>query len=210
MPDKLIDALYTNLILRDVFGKIGPGFIVLITLVVALEPPTSPYKDAYDFFAGLPTGGWVAVLATAWIIGFAVQSIGEIPLCGRHLIRYFPKDVEEKDWRKMTATFRSRSDHGRHKLGYERLVVIKEACGNTYVALSLATALFTADYLLEKNNKIQPLDDLVQGLPVYVLDALIILSLARMHFAHVERQHNFLKSVLDQPETAPPDPNVTA
>ena len=109
--EKLIDALYSRLLLRDVFGKIVPGAIVLFTFVITLTSP----EAGKNTIITLPFGAWVVVFGLAWVVGFAVQSFGEWAFpCGMKLLRYFPKDVDENKWLKLRAKFRIHPDYDKH------------------------------------------------------------------------------------------------
>jgi hypothetical protein len=188
MPDNWVDALFNRSL--DVFGKIGPGLVLLAALFVSLEGQ----QGVCRFISDLQLGAWVAVFAAAWVTGIAVQSLGEF-LC---LISYWPeRKICETQWRTMTTEFRSRKDYQRHKDGYYRLGVIKEACGNTYVAL-IATAIlllivgiFDGYFLNIAITKI---------IITSVFYIAIVLLLWRMHCKHVERQNNYLAAVLDRPD----------
>lgn len=195
--EKLIDALYSRLLLRDVFGKVVPGAIVLFTFVITLTSP----EAGRNTITTLPFGAWIVVFGLAWVVGFAVQSFGEWALPGSmKLLRYFPKDVDEKKWLKLRAKFRIHPDYDKHTQNHERLVVIKEACGNSYISLSISTILWLVDRLLDMSAD-SVLREVLDHVHLVILDLGVILLLARMHFVHVQRQHDLLLSVIGEADT---------
>jgi len=136
---QLIESLYTRLVLRDLFGKVLPGSLVLVGAYVAfLSDAPSPTRTILRL-AEAPFGLWAILVPLAWLTSFAIQAAGE--LFG--LIRYYPKRVESQaEVASQLAEFMSKATPAERQV-HERLVVIKEACGNGYLAL-LVTAVCMA------------------------------------------------------------------
>ncbi len=214
---ELFDAFYERFVLRDLFGKIVPGLIVLLT-IGSVSNGTVHFMGLIN---SLSVGAWIALIGMAWLQGFAVQSLGEF----LHLIIYYPAnnclfrcairndthpwtnileeirdigDLERLRARLAQARFgsdaesyafsfpvRSQLDEKERKQ-VERLVVIKEACGNGYVAILISLLILLAAHLL-----IQPyaLSTIAIGSVVMIVNAFF---LARMHFVHVRRQHEVM------------------
>jgi hypothetical protein len=227
----IIDSLYRQFLLRDSAGKIIPG-LILIAAVCILG--LGYFKATYhvhglgnSFITGLvnlPIILWLLIMALGWLIGFAIQSIGE--WC--RLILYYPRrnwayhffaDVPHTPWREFLQNpgnnpiemrdrlrpvfFEGNDDFEWYAFSskftsfldkdatpdeaarIERLVVIKEACGNGYISLTLSAILLTFGFwlLFDRNC----LFAVGAALPLLAGAA----ALARMHFIHVRRQfHN--------------------
>jgi hypothetical protein len=81
-PKGFFEALYRHFILRDLFGKVIPGFITLTALAAMLFNPQELKSSLHD----LSVMGWLAAIGVGWLTGFIIQSLGES--CG--LIFYYP------------------------------------------------------------------------------------------------------------------------
>jgi hypothetical protein len=198
MPENWFDALYTRFLLRDVFAKIAPGFLLLMSVLASLAGSVSTQAgtqtpSATDWsIPNLPTATWIGFLALSWILGFAIQSFGEFI----RLIRYYPANMTEIAWRTLSSRFREHARYEVHRQQYERLVVIKEACGNTCASL-LVTSLWVLVIFLV-NGKLT-WDSLMSNLHFVVLDVVLFALLLRMHYVHVQRQHTLVLSVIGTP-----------
>ncbi len=146
----IFNLLYSRFLLRDFFGKIIPGFIVIFFGASVLFLPNNlvSYISHFSFW------GWLLFIGVAWITGFIVQSFGYLI----HLINYEYPDKDTncytlKIWkseqmkRKLDFAQVSSKDE---KQQYERITVIKEATGNGTVAL-LICLLFLLVTLIFKN-----------------------------------------------------------
>jgi len=192
--DNWITAVFDNFIRRDVFAKIGPGFVLLFALLVFV----AGWVEANGLVLNLSSGGWFAAMIIAWITGLAVQSVGE----RFRLIRYYPHEVCERDFRELTERFRSRLDYERRRPEHERLIVIKEACGIGCASLFLSTVLFGARYVVAdlQTGSCPDWRTWVQIIVIVGLDVLVISSLYRMHRQHAERQWHYMRWAVDQPD----------
>jgi len=130
----LFDSFYTNFILRDLLAKITPGSIIFSTLFVISSKDSSSFVE---FISDLTFWSSIILLGILWITGIAVQGLGEILVW----IRYFPKDIDNRTFQEIRLEFLKRASDGQ-KQENERIIVIKEACGNTYVAIVIALFLF--------------------------------------------------------------------
>ncbi len=72
----LFDALYYRFILRDFFGKIVPGLILLLA-IASLITSTTNFEIIFEHLERFSSWMWVMILGGAWVIGFAIQSFGE-------------------------------------------------------------------------------------------------------------------------------------
>jgi hypothetical protein len=80
---QVIDSFYGRFVLRDLFGKIVPGFIAMI----AFGATVTSFKDVSDYVGKMSLGAWIIAIGAGWLGGFVVQSLGE--LLG--LIVYYPR-----------------------------------------------------------------------------------------------------------------------
>jgi len=125
------DSLYSRLILRDVFAKILPGTIVSAAVAYATLPPDT-------FFALLDPSLFLALgmMGCGWLAAFAIQGLGE-----KHkFIKNEPPGLNRQQLYERMVEFERKSTSSQ-QMHAERLLVIKEACGNGYLALILAVVL---------------------------------------------------------------------
>lgn len=179
------DKIYSRFILRDFFAKIVPGFTLLAALFACLTSPVAAlnYLKEMSFFGAVLTFG------VSWIIGIAIQGFGE----KWGLIRYFPKDQDNKKYLTDSVEFVKESS-SREKQQRERFIVIKEACGNSYLSIAISLLLLIVSFLWSLRfcfaKKVLPI---FTGLLVIVG---IIYYLRKMHFIHVSRESQYVNIVL--------------
>ena len=202
-------SFYSKFVLRDLCGKVVPGSIVLFALVssVVWQEPTAVFD--------IPVAGWVIIYGLAWIAGFAVQALGE----KTGGIRYYPKILERKAWEDLLPVDLSsiemskpggNKDFGqRNWLGFyncfhgiasdaatqqrERFVVIKEGCGNSFMALIVLEIMIVLDVVLRWEMS---WDTLRPHLASGVLLCVLTYFLFVMHRLHVNRQFLHMLTVL--------------
>lgn len=191
----LFDAFYTRFVLRDFFGKIIPGFLLLSTVALCLRSAAELLDDAKT----LPVTLWIVILGASWIAGFAVQGLGD-----RHdPIFHRPEDLDNRlaDLREMMF-HQVGTDYERWR--WERFVVIKEACGNGYLALlvsGVALLVRFAVFTLQEAWRGTPVwgtlrDYLVPALPALVLVIGAIAYLKYMHAVSRDRQNTWVIQAL--------------
>ena len=197
---QLFDAFYSHFILRDFFGKIAPGTIFLSALALWFKSPT----DLLEISKGIPLVLWLLFLAIAWLAGFAVQSFGEYEFRALGpLILYDPRFPEKADYgadfhvdyRDLLRT----GEYPQDDRQIERFVVIKEACGNGYVAilLSIGVLALKVGHNIALNFGVGLLDhELVATAQVIVFLLPIMVLLRRMHYEHVWRQYEYSQKFL--------------
>lgn len=192
----LFDAFYSRFVLRDLFAKIVPGMMLLSAMAMSLTSSSS----VLTYVASVSFWFWIAIFSAAWIIAFAVQALAE----KYDLIRYYPKGLEQIQIYDMLIQFYKISSV-LEKQQIERLVVIKEACGNGYMALSISLLLLVVDGILDTYNVGTPLiqwifSELFRVGHVFIVLLGAIYFLRKMHFIHVDRQHDYMVRVLRQYE----------
>jgi hypothetical protein len=209
--------LYTGFLLRDFAGKIVPGTLLLFSLWSLFLPPRTILAEIKN---EVPVFVVLLVAGLAWTVTLGTQSLAE----GLGIWRYFPgeniqgtqqtglliglispptdttfdKDTNEVD------EFQSKASED-EKQQYERFMVIKEACGNLFVAALLSTPIWIyigAQSWLALRSRW----DFYRGswkaalFSAYLL--LILIGLHRMHSQHVYRQLQFAKDIGQKHKTA--------
>jgi hypothetical protein len=213
----VLNLLYERLLLRDLFAKVLPGWIVLLALGIALSRFPCDANSIIELVSKFTLGTWVVAIGLGWIAGFGVQSLGE--LLG--LILYYPRAGLRHEWlyrlvapremwpwrvdqvrrldgdelRRRVAHSHFRNDFESYQCWIpirrsekdqierqhaERLVVIMEACGNSYVALLIVVCLIIVSQV-------------TVGCRTELLLAALGMTafagvLGRMHFVHVRRR----------------------
>lgn len=194
----ILQGLYDQFVGRDLFGKIGPGAILLAAVALYLDCDLS----------NASAGDWAFAVVLSWLAGLGIQSFGE--WC--QLLRYYPrkccdKKADEKAWHDKVGDMLSLDDYAtKYRLGYERLIVIKEACGISCIALALAMILYAFGYGVDH----QFLDPAWRRAPVVFLGGLMICALFRMHRKHVARQDDYINRVMEREGRKSKPPSTAA
>jgi len=217
----LFESFYSKLVLRDFFGKVIPGALVVGSFVypriiaTCVGGLTSPWL-------------WLLFIGLAWVAAFAIQALGEI----HGWIRYYPRILEclawekvverdpelkhltgvglaglgppdhergDKNWQDFITHFNVNVSDPAQIMQRERLVVIKEACGNTYLAFIFTSLKVIADLVLRHLvDSTLPGPHAFLAAPTLVLALVVIYYLRRMHFIHVDRQFRFMISAVSR------------
>lgn len=207
----LFDSIYERFLLRDFMGKVIPG-LILLTALTHLVWPNQRLLGRMPRWGVLEAA---VIFGVAWIAGLVVQSLGETRPC--RLIRYFPPEygvgldkVVMKafyvDFRQcVNSTFEEGANgntlRGRETRQHlERLTVIKEACGNSAVALLLAAGMTGIGMALQLCGSGSPYSSFCQsktGCVVGIVTMIVAATLLlRMHRKHAERQLWYMEVVL--------------
>jgi hypothetical protein len=145
----LFDAFYNKLVLRDSFGKIVPGFILIISVIIA-----SDVGAVNAIVSKMNLMSWILAAELGWLIGFALQYIGEL---GWALMRHpqlnipdlYPEDMDRNTARRKFhekwAKFQ-RVATPNDRIHAERLNVIREACGNASISLGLSCGVLAVSF----------------------------------------------------------------
>lgn len=136
----LVDNLYTRFILRDVFGKVVPGAILLLVVAMLatgenLAEITGRASDVHGAIIAMGAG-------LSWLLGFVAQA----PF-------YFLWDRKrwQGDKRLRDLLCRQRFDSKVRQL-LERQAVIKEATGNMSISLSAVAVSEGIQACVESNG----------------------------------------------------------
>jgi hypothetical protein len=194
----VFDGLYSRFILRDFFGKIVPGAIPVMVLYYTLGTNQSfSVKD-------IPLEVWVLLYGVSWITGFAIQSIGEWlhDHCEKLGIRYHTQQTEELFYDLRIKACASAAPFERQEI--ERTIVIKEATGNTSIAI-LVSLIFWMLWILWRilSNELCWRQILWPNGPIFFLLLGGFLSLARMHTECVGRQDKLMERIAAYREKNP-------
>jgi hypothetical protein len=182
------EVLYFQFILRDLFGKIVPGFALLLAVAFSLSP-----SKALAAYNELSAGIWIVLLSVSWTVGQALQAFGE----SRGWVVNQPKHVHvnialirEMIFFQIATT--------EEKWTYARLGSIKEACGTGYLALSLSLLLFAICSLLRalQNKSMLHVEDILFAVITAILAGGAIGYMRHMHRTHSEKQNAWIEESL--------------
>lgn len=179
-------VLYEKFFMRDLLGKVGPGFVAVISVLKVLNVDVSTLMPGKETTWLL----WVAALPILYMVGVSMQIIAE--LVGLHSAspkpRYFLFKLSTGDWCKANDDFDFRitkiSNATSDKWGdgakeqRERFVYLKEGSGNFAVASLIVVLTLLFDKPKEHYSEII---------------ILIFLSIAMYasHIIHAKRQARF-------------------
>jgi hypothetical protein len=226
--------LYTGFLLRDFAGKIVPGIYLLFSVASMFCSPSDLSKEIRKY---VPVFAIFLLAGFAWTVTLGTQSLAE----GLGIWRYFPvgspaaqvtpiprvgfwKDLfqggDETSFDASTAKvdlFQSGATED-EKQQYERFVVIKEACGNLFIAglLSFPAWLFVlvnagnaehqrhgaSKETIRRNWGIWTKKLSRNGIGVLYL-VLVMVGLHRMNAQHVRRQLRYTEIIMENRKNQP-------
>jgi SAM-dependent methyltransferase len=183
--NELINSFYNNFILRDIVAKIIPGALLLFGITTLKYEP----KHVFQFIreaSAFETGFWIAA---SWVIAFGVQAIGEFT----GFIRLWPKNQSIAESRNRIICF-GRLANAEEKRIVERYVVIKEACGLGYLALTVALSLVVMGDAARKSIDMYgfclALWNIASAHKLLISSAVVLsIALYWTHIKHLERQY---------------------
>lgn len=181
---QLLDALYTRFLLLDLFAKVVPGAFAITSTAAVL----SSWQKVSETVERMPWWALILWAGAAWTVAFALQFFGETI----HALRDLPTSKTRDDWYGTLKKFNSQADD-RQRQQADRLLVIKEACGNGSVALGLYVLLSLIRvfwYGLSRNAWNW------SSAPELTIAAAASLVLALMHREHVKRHQLYVEAVL--------------
>lgn len=181
----VIDALYRDFLLRDLFAKVVPGTIVLLSAVGGLGL-ISPFAQGFAKI-GLPAA--ILLAGGAWLAGFAVQSIGE----DLRLIRHHPETYDQDSGRYGLRIDFKRIASPSEDRRVERYTLIKEAAGNGGTAVILACAFSLLRALVIRNLLQMP-----EFLIFWLTSLILAVALIRTNRSHMRKQYSYMERVLEQ------------
>jgi len=185
----IVEAFYNNFLLRDLFAKIVPGFVVLITAVFQ-----SPIED--KVVAMGEKIGWPLILmvsGVAWIVGFAIQKLGE---CCR-FIKHHPSDYKNYEKRYETRIEFKRIASPSESQQVERYAIIKEAAGNGATAIFLVVLIFCCRFLTCYSPVLSRTE-----LVFFILLIVFFIMLILVNHSHADKQYKYIESVIAKGEVS--------
>lgn len=220
--------LYTGFLLRDFAGKIVPGCYLLFSICILFQEP----KKLFQFLTkDLPAFTLIFLAGFSWIVTLGTQSLAE----GLGIWRYFPDEVKTTApasprigfWRNLLTrgddssfdkdtlqidAFQSKATED-EKQQYERFVVIKEACGNLFVAGLLSLPAWLYRLVTSRNEPLRKKAWMASSIWGYLPSAritlglvyglLVMVGLHRMHAQHVHRQFQFANDLAEKHKNEP-------
>jgi hypothetical protein len=234
--------LYTGFLLRDFAGKIVPGIYLFFSVTSMFHSPTNLIKEIRK---EVPVFAILLVAGLAWTVTLGTQSLAE----GLGIWRYFPvgsppaqmvpsvrvgfwKDLfqggDESSFDVSTAKvdlFQGGATED-EKQQYERFVVIKEACGNLFIAALLSLPAWLVVIFIGNNprnhsdetNKDRSsartghvwairAKKIRNGIGVLYF-VLVMIGLHRMNAQHVRRQLRYTEIVMENRKNQPQNPST--
>ena len=178
----LFQAIYDRFIIRDVFGKVVGASIILFSVSAAL----TSLSDIIALLSNMTFVHWGLTFGLAWVTSFVLQGLGE----SMGVLKVSPPPFTREQFHTDFIDFqRLCSDDERAHA--ERLLVIKEAAGNTCMALFLVVPLVPTLLVMRiVRNSSGPLDLLEHWFPlapILVLSMVAGLSLRKVHVEHLTR-----------------------
>ena len=235
--------LYTGFLLRDFFGKIVPGILFLFSIVSMFWSPSELLKGVKK---EIPLIAVVLIGGLAWIVTLGTQSLAEglgiwkyFPVCAAppasftvgfwHNLYYGGDENVFEACTAMVDKFQVDATED-EKQQYERFVVIKEACGNLFIAGLLSIPAWLVVFF--KSSKMMSTRSEITGphhrslprswilgirpatAPIFacLYFVLVMVGLHRMNAQHVSRQMRYAEIVLENRKSrttnpvAPPHP----
>ena len=196
----IIKVLYEKFLMRDLLGKVSPGFVAVATVLSALDVKIANLFPDERFLWIL----WVSALPVLFLVGLALQIVGEfIGLCSPsprpryilfrvgNLICWGLHKLTKCDiflnWRNVNEDFDQRVSiicsapkevlEGHFQANYERFVYLKEGSGN------MALVLFVVWIWLLQNTKWTDIR--------CIFLVALALALWASHWLHAYRQAKF-------------------
>ena len=127
-----IKYLYREFILRDLLSFVTPGAIVVGSLLLPWCN-LSQIQELPAFLKSIPFVVYIPIFGVFFMAGFAIQCFGVVT----HLLKiHFRKDTKEH--LKVLKTFLNNTDEEGKRLR-ERLVILKQMCGNGAIAVFIAS-----------------------------------------------------------------------
>jgi hypothetical protein len=181
---QVLEALYGRFLLLDLVAKIVPGAFAITSTAAVL----SSWEKLSQTVQRMPWWALVLWAGAAWTVAFALQVIGETV----RALRDLPTSKSREDWYATLKKFNSQADD-RQRQQADRLLVIKEACGNTSMAVGLYVLLslirFSSSGFRHQRWE-------WSQAPALIIAAAASIVLALMHREHVKRHQLYVEGVL--------------
>ena len=203
MPElsSLFENLYNRFILRDLFAKIVPGSIILFSTATLL---TGSLENTVSYFTAFSFWPWLLIISLCWVLGFLAQETGMLlGLITDHFYAY----LEKKDEKSLLTYYKENiaihiDSDANYQKALERIVVIKEACGNTSISFGYVVIIYLIRGLLEffGGHHHVHTNFHFTDVKIYILILLIggaAFILQRAHKFHAKRQDYYKKAYFE-------------
>jgi hypothetical protein len=180
--DSIIEKIYVKFFLRDFFGKIIPGLVLIVSLFFFIV-------GDYNKLLEIKQVNWVFLIGLAWIVAFGIQSIGRYM---RIIIFLDPQKYPgEKGWLDDFYLFWEVSNQY-EKDCYERFVVIKESTGNLGISLIISNLLIIIRLLINNTSIYNPIFYVPCGF-IFIFSCFLI----RMNRRHAIKQCDYIVKIAE-------------
>lgn len=192
---KIFESFYTDFLLRDLFAKIIPGFIVLATTFYCIFGVKLLSSDTFE------KAEWIIFLligGVCWILGFGIQCLGEL-IC---LTKQSPPNYEDSYRRYDLRIFFDRKSSDREKKQVERYAIVKESTGNLATALILSFIIFLVVQCFGRSSGGDGFNQVIitKDFILWAIGSIIIISALFLSLAsnsHAKKQYEFMESYLN-------------
>ena len=192
---KIFESFYTDFLLRDLFAKIIPGFIVIATTSYCIFGVNLPSPDTFK------QAKWLIFLligGVCWILGFGIQWLGE----RISTTKQSPSDYKNSRRRYNLRIFFDHNSSDREKKQAERYAIIKESTGNLSTALILSFCIFLISSLISFIiSFIIPsiISQYIRNdiIIISIIISIMVLFLSMASHSHAEKQYEFMESCLN-------------
>jgi hypothetical protein len=186
--------LYDRLI-RDFFGRVVPGMIVLLAIAVSVSSFT-------DVMMALERGTvwmWLIAYGAGWLTAFAVLAIGR-----RFNLVLLSPDATLTDEQYWAAEehFRSKASRRQHA-EYDRLVTLRDATAAASVSLLLALAVLAVDFLVDVHVHESPWAEIKNVATAVGVLIVAVVALQLTHREYLKRAWRFLAYSREVPREGP-------
>jgi AHBA synthesis associated protein len=190
---KFFESLYTDFLLRDLFAKMVPGAVVLLTFIKLNYPQ---FGLAFDGFPLLLIVGFAGV---CWVFGFAIQQLGETTWKGTHsIIKHHPDELNDQKVRyELRDDFAENSSLSQQKR-VERYTVIKESTGNMATALVIVCGFILVNWV---HGMLAPASNDANLGAILILGSLAWL-LIKANRSHMDKQYKFMQTTIEKQTNA--------
>ncbi len=195
----IFENLYRQFILRDLLAKMMPGFIGFVATYCCFF---GSLRKLLWVSSRLTFWQWLIVFSLAWIMGFMFQHTGIMLGHLSDQTYYLRKRKEEAS---LKERFRQKTDvfckaNEDFKKALERVIVIKEACGNTSAAVLYSDLLISVrlvTHLLCHQHRVSFIGSL-WTLLLIVVTAAAAYVLWDAHWYHADREE-YLRRAFNGP-----------
>lgn len=181
------DRLYDRVI-RDLFGRIVPGLLLLLALAVSVTSFTEVGLALERATAWM----WLLAFGAGWLAAFALLALGR----RFSLVQFSPDTITEAQYWAAEERFRSTASR-RQRAEYERLITIRDATGAASVSLFLALLVLAVDFVVDVHLHESPWSEIRNDATAGTTLVALGMALQLVHREHMRRAWTFLSNAPD-------------